>query len=318
MMVILRRKPRHPIRRPTPGALYAVLLTAMLLTSGCAISPKTLAIRNQPILLMEKTILKTDGATVLSQPALFRELESARVVYVGESHTNPAHHAIQLAVIKALAERTDGLSIGMEMFDRTYQPVLDAWCSGKLDEATFLERTHWYANWRFDFGLYRDILEYAKEKRLRIIALNIPFHIPGKIRIGGIASLTDDDRRYLPAVVDTTNAEHRAYVESIFRMHRLPGHTNFEYFYEAQCTWEDAMAQAIADTLNGGKMVVLVGNGHIIRKFGVPDRAFARTRAPFKTIYLAPVGDDVDLDCGDYIWVTPQTPMPRMPGSMRR
>ena len=37
-------------------------------------------------------------------------------------------------------------------------------------------------------------------------------------------------------------------------------------------------------TVGEGSMVVLVGNGHIKEKFGVPDRAFALTQAPFRTI----------------------------------
>ena len=298
-------------KRFSGGILLVAVFVTLLGTGGCAVTPKTLAIRNQPIRLMENTILKTEGAVVLTQKALYDELADVRVVYVGESHRNPDHHAIQLAVIKAMADRTKTLAIGMEMFDHTYQPVLDQWCAGQMDEKTFLERTHWHANWRFDFGLYRDILEYAKEKQLRIVALNIPFHIPAKIRIGGIASLTDDDKHHLPAKIDTTNTEHRAYIEKIFNMHTLPGMTDFDQFYEAQCTWEDAMAQAVADNLNHGKMVVIVGNGHIIRKFGVPDRAFARNPAPFKTIYPASVGEEAELDWADYLWVTPETPMRR-------
>jgi uncharacterized iron-regulated protein len=58
-------------------------------------------------------------------------------------------------------------------------------------------------------------------------------------------------------------------------------------------------------------MVVLVGNGHIIYKFGVPNRAYKRNGAPFKTIYLAPVGGEAELSWADYLWVTPETPMPR-------
>jgi uncharacterized iron-regulated protein len=285
----------------------AATVLVMLTTAGCAVTPLTLSIKGHPTRLTENTILKTDTATVVSQEQLISGLAASRVVYVGEIHTNPYHHAIQLKIIRALAQTTPHLMIGMEMFDHTYQPVLDQWSAGKMDEATFLRRTHWYVNWRFDFSLYRDILEYAKKKRLRIIALNIPFHIPPKIRIGGIDSLTPDDRCHLPDTIDTTNAAHRAYLKKIFRMHAFAfhGRGNFEYFYEAQCAWEDSMAKAIADHLGSGKMVVLTGNGHIIRKFGIPDRAFARTHAPFKTIYLAPVDSEADLDWADYIWATP-------------
>ena len=287
--------------------LTACVALMMLCTGGCAVTPKTLAIKDNPTRLMENTIFKTDTASVISRERLFAELADTRVVYVGESHTNPSHHAIQLEVISTLAQTTPDLAIGMEMFDHTYQPVLDQWTAGELDETAFIEKSHWNVNWRFDFGLYRDILEFAKEKGLRVIALNVPFHIPGKISVGGIASLSEADRRHLPETIDTTDADHRAYVEEIFKMHTIRGRENFTYFYEAQCTWEDAMAEAVADNLGSGKMVVIAGNGHIIRKFGIPNRAFARSQVTFKTIYLAPVGSDAELDWADYLWVTPET-----------
>jgi uncharacterized iron-regulated protein len=280
---------------------------------GCAVTPKTLSIKDNPTRLMENTIFRTDTATVVSRQQMIDGLARTRVVYVGESHTNASHHAIQLEIIKALAQNTPHLAIGMEMFDRTYQPVLDRWVAGELDETTFLERTHWYANWRFDYGLYRDILEYAKEKRLRVVALNVPFQIPPKIRVGGIASLSESDRRHLPETIDTTDADHRAYLKSIFDLHAFHGRDAFDYFYEAQCTWEDAMAEAVADNLEAGTMVILAGNGHIIRKFGIPNRAFARTGAPFKTIYLASVGNEAELSWADYLWVTPDQRMPHHP-----
>ena len=84
----------------------------------------------------------------------------------------------------------------------------------------------------------------------------------------------------------------------------MGGLDNFEYFYMAQCVWEDAMAQAIAENLNADVMVVIAGNGHIQYKYGIPDRAFRRTDAPFLTIYPASVGGEVELGIADYIWVT--------------
>ena len=275
-------------------------------------SPNTLAIADRDADLPENTIFETAAATTISQAQLIDQLAGVQVVYVGESHTNASHHAIQLAVIQAMLETSSDVTIGMEMFDHTYQPLLDRWVAGELDETDFLQQTHWYANWRYDYSLYRDILEYAKEKKLRVIALNVPTYISSRIRVGGIASLSADDRRHLPATIDTTDAEHRAYLEEIFGMHRFSGKSSFDFFYEAQCTWEDGMAERVAGNLGAGKMVVLAGNGHIIRGFGIPKRAFARNGAPFKTIYLAAVGGEAEVAWADYIWVTPDQRTPHM------
>jgi uncharacterized iron-regulated protein len=294
------------------AALFVAAVAALFI-GGCAVAPRTLTLRGDAMPLMENTILKTATGETVSQRQLIDGIAGTRVVYVGESHTNAAHHAIQLKVIRELHRITPDLSIGMEMFDTTYQPVLDRWTAGELDETEFLRRTHWYANWRFPFDLYRDILQYAKENGIRVIALNLPFHIPAKIRVGGIASLSEHDAMHLPAAIDTTNADHRKYLEEIYKLHAFRGRDNFEFFYEAQCAWEDAMAARVAEYLGSGKIVVLAGNGHIVRKFGIPDRAFARTRAPFATIYLAAVGGEAERAFADYIWVTPARRMPGMP-----
>jgi uncharacterized iron-regulated protein len=201
----------------------------------------------------------------------------------------------------------------MEMFDFTYQVVLDQWSAGQLSQEAFLEKTHWYANWRFDFTLYQPILNVIREKGLPLFGLNVPFHIPPKVRIGGIDSLLGCDRQDLPPRIDTSNAAHRAYLETIFKAHTFHGEANFDFFYQAQCVWEDTMAASIARNLDDRLMLVLAGNGHIVHKFGIPERAFNLTGASYRTVYLAPAGETVDLSYGDYIWVTPPAVNRRMP-----
>ena len=198
------------------------------------------------------------------------------------------------------------MTVGMEMFDHSYQPILDQWTDGQLDRKSFKEKTHWSYNWKFDFDLYSDIFDFVKENRIKLVGLNIPPHIQRKIARGGIESIFGDDKKHLPEKIDLSNTAHRAYVEKVYTHHRhMSKLDNFEYFYMAQCVWEDVMAEAIAKNLNEDTMVVLAGNGHIQFKYGIPDTAFRRTGAPFRTIYLASVGGEVELGIADYIWVTP-------------
>jgi uncharacterized iron-regulated protein len=221
--------------------------------------------------------------------------------YVGENHTSAAHHGVQLRVIRALHARDPRLAVGMEMFDRSYQAVLDDWSAGALDEDDFLHRTHWYANWRFDFGLYRDVLQYAKANHIRLVALNLPFSIPPKIRVGGIEYLSPCEKGFLPAEVDTTIAAHREYSQKIFGMHDFKTRVRFEDFYLAQCVWEDVMAESVAKA-GADRMVVLAGNGHIssIRH----PRARLHATA-FPTAQLAgrrrSGSVDCDISCGPWL-----------------
>jgi uncharacterized iron-regulated protein len=245
----------------------------------------------------KEKIISAQTGQVVSFEMMIADAEQAKVIYIGEQH------AAQLRVIMALFENHPDLSVGMEMFAKPYQPILDEWIAGNLDETAFLRKTHWYNNWRFDYQLYRDILNFVKENHICLVALNIPFHIPPKIATGGIDSLLEEEKKYLPETIDLQNSAHRTYVDDIFKQHPH-GIRNFEDFYAAQCVWEDTMAESVAKNLRE-KMVVLAGSGHIIRNFGIPDRAFHRTQAPFKTILMLSDEREADFSSADYLWITP-------------
>ncbi len=304
---VMRNTKQKMLKRNLNLARCFWLFTAMLIFLwGCAVTPQKLIIKGKPDAFAEGTIISSRKAAAVSFEELLADIETSRVIYVGENHTSQEDHTIQLEVIKALFEKFPDLAVGMEMFDHTYQDVLDQWSAGKLDQKDFLSKVHWYVNWRFDFSLYKDILDFIKENRLRLVGLNIPNHIPPKIREGGIESLTDDEKKHLPEQIDLSNPAHRDYVQEVFENHRhhFRGDVEFENFYAAQAVWEDAMAEAIADNLDNDVMVVLVGNGHIQFKYGIPDRAYKQTGAAFTTIYPAAAGKELELDIADYIWVT--------------
>lgn len=251
------------------------------------------------------TIISGRTGAPVSWKELQADLEAVRIVYIGENHTSAAHHEVQLRVIRALHDQDGRLSVGMEMFDRSYQAVLNDWSAGASDEDSFLRRAHWYANWRFDFGLYRDILHYVKANRIRLVALNLPFSIPPKIRAGGLDYLSAYEKGFLPAHVDTAVAGHREFSQEIFRLHDFKTSVRFEDFYLAQCVWEDVMAESVVNALGADRMVVLAGNGHIRFKYGIPERAFKRNGVPYRTIYQAAAGEELDPAIADYIVVPP-------------
>lgn len=285
------------------GVLAAALTVLMLL--GCAPAARRLAVESFSQGLLPGTIVDTHRRRTIDFSELVTALEQVTIVYVGESHRDPAHHDVQRRIIEALADRKPGLSVGLEMFDRTYQPILDQWGRGLLDETAMLEKSHWYANWRYPYALYRELMATIQTRGLRPVALNLPFHIPPKIAVGGLDSLFGDDRKHLPQHIDTTDERHRAFVARVFQQHRAPGRADFEKFYQAQCAWEDAMAEAVAQGAGNRPMVVLAGSGHIIEKFGIPRRAFARNGAAYLTVLPVRAGGTAHLTEADYLWVTP-------------
>jgi uncharacterized iron-regulated protein len=284
----------------------SLLLLWVVLFGGCVVSPKQ-QLKIESISFDEGSIIKGESGQTVTFESMMSDLKSVDIVYAGERHNSPKHHEIQLRIIKKIHADFPDLIVGMEMFAKPYQPILNEWSAGELDETTFLKRVHWYANWKYDFALYREILTFIKENNIRLIGLNVPFHIPSKIAVGGVETLLEDDKKYLPKQIDTSITAHRDYVKGVFDHHHVKGRQDFENFYMAQCVWEDAMAESIAENLNRSKMVVIVGNGHIYRKFGIPQRAYNRTGRPFRTLYPVSVNGNAQLLDADYLWVTPAT-----------
>ena len=281
----------------------SISLLVSTLFWGCAGSDK-MVIQDTVKSVRPNTIIFAETGKEVSFDEMMEDLNRQQIIFVGEQHTSTSHHDIQLKIIQAAFRNNHDLVVAMEMFDRSYQPVLNLWTAGVLDEESFLRKTHWYVNWRYDFSLYRDILLFIKQNKIKLVGLNIPSYIPGRIRVGGIDSLSISDKRYLPKEIDTHDSAHRNYVKTIFDQHNFPSSMKFEDFYMAQLVWDEIMAESIATDLGSRKVVALVGNGHIQYKYGVPNRTFRRTGASFRTVYLAPAGAEVELTIGDFIWIT--------------
>ncbi|MGD9042221.1 MAG: ChaN family lipoprotein [Desulfobacterales bacterium] len=286
------------------GLLF-IGIAVLSLFWGCAVKSDTVLIKDTSNAFEAGTIISTKTGKSVTFDELIADISSSQIIFVGEKHTNASHHEIQLKIIEACFKNHHSMKVGMEMVDRSYQPVLNLWSAGLLGEEDFLRKVHWYANWRWDFALYRDIFLFIKENRIKIVALNLPFHIPARIRVGGIDNLAADDKYYLPKEIDTSNTAHRNYAQEVFNRHQFRSNVRFDDFYMAQCVWDEVMAESIASNLGNNKIVVLAGNGHIQYKYGIPDRTFRRTGSPFRTIYLASVGEAIELGVADYIWITP-------------
>ena len=245
----------------------------------------------------------------------------ARVVYVGESHDNLRAHEAQLQVIRDLERRIPGrVAVGMEMFRQPQQEVLDRWTRGELDEAAFLEAADWQKTWRIDFGYYRAILEFARDQRLDVIALNPPQELQQQVRKLGLDALPDDLRRQLPAMGEPDPHQHTL-LKAIYGGH-LPTEGAFDAFFRVQLLWEESMAERIVGYLASGRgagkvMVVLTGSGHVEYGFGVPKKVLRRMPLPY--VIIAPteietppekqmpgvVPPELPLLPADFVWWVP-------------
>lgn len=286
-----------------------IFVLAFLLTAGCAsFGPENMP-GDAKSNYSPGTILSGKTGKPVSFDDMICDLLSVDIVYVGETHTSKKDHEIQLEILKTLNGHLPDLAVGMEMFARPYQKILNDWSGQRLSEIEFIRKTHWYANWKYDFDLYAALLSYIRENSLDLYALNISFHIPSKIAVGGIDSLLPDDMQHLPENINFENPEHRKYLESVFEKHKtVKEHFIFQHFYQAQCVWEDTMAETISRHAIGRPIIVFAGNGHIVNKFGIPMRAYFRTKLPYRTVMPVSKFDDSNPGKADYLWITGEKP----------
>lgn len=255
-----------------------------------------------------------DGRTgePVSFDALVADLASARVVYVGEEHTNAADHEAQRAILLALraARPDDALALGLEMVQRPFQPALDAWNAGDASEAELRAGVEWEDRWGYDYGLYRSILDAARDRGVRVVGLNAPREVTRAIGHGGVEALDDGQRAELPEL-DLEDPGHREMVMAALAGHGGADEAMLERFYVAQVVWDETMAATVAEALDAGadRVVALAGRFHVRRGLGIPKRAARRGAAPYRVVLpLAPEEvegalAEQDPPAADYLWV---------------
>lgn len=204
----------------------------------------------------------------------------ARIVYFGETHDNPASHRLELQLLQGLADLHPGRqALGMEMFARSQQPALDRWVAGELDEKAFLKESRWFDSWKMDFAYYRDLLNFARDRKIPVIALNAEKSLVQAVRSKGQEQLSAEELALVPEL-DLTDPYQRAMVTAIFGGHSQ-GEMQLEGFVRAQTLWDETMAESVARYLASpaGKdkhLLVIAGGNHVRHGFGIPRRAFRR------------------------------------------
>lgn len=203
----------------------------------------------------------------------------AQVIYVGETHDNPASHRIQEDILRALAtSNPDKIALGMEMFTPSQQPVLDQWSAGELSEKEFLRQVDWYSTWKIDFALYRDLLLFCRDQGIKILALNAEAATRQLLSRTAIEELTLEDQARLPEM-DFDDPHYRAMISAFMSGHPL-GHGTTRGFERVQTLWDETMAANLADYLSTWdsthQVMVVAGSNHIQYGFGIPRRLFRR------------------------------------------
>lgn len=205
----------------------------------------------------------------LSTPELEQRIKGVRFVLLGEVHDNAAHHRLRRDLIAALIRDGRRPAIVMEQFDRETQAALQlaqrdsTTTPESLKTAGRFDARGW--NWSF----YEPIIRLALDHRLTVYAANLSRADAFRVSTQGAATVLGAAAvsalqldRPLPDV-----ARHK--LEQIIEEGHcgkappaiLPG------IVSAQRTRDAIMAQTLQSQ---SPAVLIAGNGHVRRDFGVP------------------------------------------------
>jgi uncharacterized iron-regulated protein len=207
------------------------------------------------------------------------------VVLLGERHDSAEHHRWQLHTLAALHALQPRMVLGMEMFPRRVQNVLDEWSAGSLTEEELLARTEWNQVWGHDAELYLPILHFARMHRIPLLALNVERALVRRVATEGWDAVPEAQRegveRPAPAAADYQAVLYESYLAHLSEAERRqrrraePNYTEpaFQRFVEGMQVWDRAMAQVIGERLardDGVLVVALLGSGHLLGGYGTP------------------------------------------------
>jgi uncharacterized iron-regulated protein len=295
-----------------PGMFLRIaLLTVLWMALGGATPrptspPPFIAPLNREAPLVGRVVDGRTGVDLSTDDALARA-RNAQVVFLGERHDNPDHHALQAHVLGRLIDAGRRPALVFEMIDQDQEDALEAWRRTGADLAT-LERTlHWDERGWPSFSWYAPLFEAAVAHDLPILPGNPPRVLVRDIARGkapdAVAALGLD--RPLP------KAAEKGLLDALRDGHcGMVPETALPAIALAQRAKDATMALAVTRALAEGAdgVVVITGSEHARLDRGIP---LALEAAPgilsiaFTEAPSGPTPPPKELGAHDLLWFTP-------------
>ena len=251
--------------------------------------------------IIDLPVVELEQTSSLAQ--VIKQIDKARVVLVGETHTRYDHHLVQLEILKHLYQKSPNLALGVEWFQQPYQKHLDDYVAGEITEKEMLHLTDYYSRWQYNYRLYQPILQYARENNIPIIALNAPRELIRALAKSEFDDLPEELKLQLPKSYDWSDKDYEQRLRDIFELH--PEYRGeFENFLRSQLTWDESMAERAAQYLQDNpetRMLVLAGSGHIMFGSGIPNRIKRRINTEQFSILVSEDFLPVSKDIADFM-----------------
>ncbi|HPB53862.1 MAG TPA: ChaN family lipoprotein, partial [Saprospiraceae bacterium] len=184
---------------------------------------------------------------------MINSLKDYDVVLFGEHHNNSINHWLELKTAEALYGKVGSrLILGCEMYERDNQPAIDRYLNDDTDAKKLGEEARLWSNHSTD---YLPILDFAKEKHLRMIATNVPRRYAAEVSKKGKDSLRLEPHEvaWVVKLPYEVSMETPGYDEMLKMMGDHAG-TRAMNFVAAQAIKDATMAESILNHLSPGSL----------------------------------------------------------------
>ena len=301
-------KPGHHFKPEASPATFGVLLlsiVSVLAASACTTLNAGSRMPDPEVpSVIDLPVVKPEATRSLLQT--MKQLEDARVVLVGETHTRYDHHLVQLEILRHLHEASPNLALGVEWFQQPYQQHLDDYIAGTISDSEMLHLTEYFSRWRYNYRLYQPIMQFARENKIPVIALNAPRELIKALASKDFDDLPEELKAQLPSSYDWSDKDYEQRIREVFELH--PEYNGeFENFLRSQLTWDESMAERAVLYLEenpDSNMLILAGSGHISHGSGIPNRIKRRIDADIRTVLVTDDHLPVSQDIADFLVIS--------------
>jgi uncharacterized iron-regulated protein len=232
-----------------------------------------------------------------------------RVVFLGEQHHSSEAHQAELDLLSGLHGLDANLVLALEMFERDVQDVLNDYLQDKISEVEFLERSRPWPNYAED---YRPLIEFARSKRVPVVAANVPRRAAAAVVRANIISpeVLGPDAVYLPEKPPFDSRRYyQLFKATMAGMSPLGpmGQAKPRALYKAQLLKDAVMADALKPFLDR-RILFCCGHFHADFHLGIPYQ-LRKTHPGLKiaVIAMASVVDEMPMKMlsklADFFWI---------------
>ncbi len=226
---------------------------------------------------LDYKIVKSETGQEISFNQLIQEIKLNDVVFFGELHDDSLLHQIKSEMFQQLTKVDTNFVLGLESFAKNDQVALNSYLNGDFSYEQLDANSNLWSNYQ---EAYSEVVDYAKDNNIKVLATNTPIYISGLVAREGymaLNKLSEKERTYYAREFKSfENDYRRMFLEEMKKLTKgSSSQVNsliLERLYQAQSLKDDTMAETIFDYLEDNhhaKVFHINGSFHSDNHYGV-------------------------------------------------